>query len=179
MTDTTRYYVPGHAGTKALMTALGLAISALGLFELSGPFCAWTSGGRTVGEIVKVVRTAPGETDRVFNTPGTVERDRNPRAVFWHYIEFQTADGANHVAKLTSASSSRPIYSVGEQIRIAPVPGSPDLAVPLYDLRTWVFGGVFTGLGLFVSAIFGVLLRRCRDPIPVPPDTPHEAKALL
>ena len=58
---------------------------------------------------------------------------------------------------------------------IAVDPARPDLAVPVYDLRTWVFGGVFAGLGAFMVFLFGVLLHRAGRPIPVPEDTPPEA----
>ena len=175
MSAPNRHYVPGHRLPKALMVLAGCAVMILGAAELAGPARLIWHGTTTVGEVVKVVRTAPGEPEQVFTHPGTIEQDRNPRAIFWPHVEYQSEDGANHIATLTSASSWRPAYRVGEQMQIAVDPDQPELAVPIYDLRTWVFGGVFAGLGTFMIFLFGVLLHRAGRPIPVPEDTPPEA----
>lgn len=169
-------YTPGYTLPKALLTGLGLAVLALGLAELRYPLHVVRRGEQTVGELVRIVRTAPGEAEKTIATPGAVAQDHNPRAIFWHYVEYQSADGVNHVAKLTSASSWRPIYLVGEQLRIAIDPDQPELAIPVYDLRTWVFGSVFAGLGLFMVFIFGTLLRRARRPIPLDDDPPAPSR---
>lgn len=170
--STMKHYVPGYVGAKVVMILAGLGILALGLAELARPAAAVRGGGVTVGEVVRVQRTAPGEPEQVHTTPGAIEADANPRAIFRHYVEYQSEDGANHVAQLTSASSGRPVYTVGEQLRIAPDPSDADLAWPVYDLRTWVFGAVLAGLGLFTIFIFAILLRHARRPIPMPEDTP-------
>lgn len=169
-------YTPGYLLPKALLTGVGVAVLALGLAELRHPLHVVRRGEQTVGEVVRIVRTAPGEKEQTFLAPGAVAQDHNPRAIFWHFVEYQSADGANHVAKLTSASSWRPVYLVGEQLRIAIDPAQPELAIPVYDLRTWVFGSVFSGLGLFMIFIFGTLLRRARRPIYLDDDPPATAR---
>lgn len=176
MSAPARHYVPGYRLPKALMVAAGLGILALGVAELAAPTWLVLRGSTTVGEVVRILRTAPGESEQVFTQPGTIEQDRNPRAVFWPFVEYFTEDGAAHMARLTSASSWRPAYAVGEQMRIAVDPARPEVAIPVYDLRTWVFGGVFAGLGAFIVFLFGVLLHRADRPIPVPEDTPPEAR---
>jgi hypothetical protein len=167
-------YTPGFFWTKVISLAISVVVFGAGVYDLWFPARLVFGGARTRAAVVRVDKVKPGFTTEVYTTTQPIAEDKNRSAVFTHYIEFNIPDGASIATKLNIASQVKPVYGVGEKVAIAYDPRKPEIAVAVYDQRTWAVGFFVALVGLFFGVASFYMALYARTPIEVPADTPDE-----
>ena len=123
-------------------------------------------------------KTRSGFKTEVYTTTQAIPEEKNRSARFWDYVEYMTPDGRTVTAKLNIASTLHPAFTVGTKVRVSFDKADPDIALAIFDIRTWVIG-IFifmVGFCYAVPALFFAIFAH--KPIEIPEDTPDEDPTL-
>ena len=147
-------YTPGHFGAKLGFLLVSLAVLAFGVWAIWDPMSTLLLGESATGRVVRIVRSDPGEADRVIRYRQAIAAGGFGTR-FTYFVAVEDDRGERDVYRLAVGSRQRP-YEVGgstpaninERFTVIYRPGGK-LAYGLYHHRTWAFGVGF----LFVGAI--------------------------
>jgi len=177
-------YTPGYAWPKRFMILLGLALFALGFWQLRTPLGLLAFGTRVTGEVVSVVKTKPGLPDVVFHDEaglraGLETRDRS--FVFWNEFRFETADGHSITVRTPVGSQLKPLYPLIDADGLPSTdtiyydPKHPDVVAFPDILSVWFAPGALAFIGFLAMLIGAVLLYWSDKPIELPHLPPPSA----
>lgn len=161
-------FAPGRVPAKVVALALSLLLMAASLWELSWPALRVLRGTRTTAEVIGFRETRPGLPDRSRSVDYGTQEDRTREITFFCEVEYMNVQGALAHAELNVASQLRPPYRLGEEVPIAYQSDEPELALAVYDWRTWALGLFLSAAALCFVAMSAVILLTARTPIPLP-----------
>jgi hypothetical protein len=176
-------YTPRYARPKAFMVLFGLALCAMGLWQLETPLRLLAFGGRARAETIDVIKTKVGLPDLVLHSDSQVQaglESRDRSYLFWNEFRFHTANGQVVTVRAPVGSQLKPLYTLLDD------DGLPTTDVVYYDLAhpevvmfpqiisTWFAPGVVVLMGALAAFIGSVLFYWADKPIPLPhlPVTP-------
>jgi hypothetical protein len=167
-----RTYVPRYSKSKVLVAVFGFAIAAAGVLQLREPVTAIACGRSAIAEVTAIVEERPGAASVVHRAPRAFEEDGMRRIVYAYEISLPDRNGPS---VLNLKNRLRPVFEVGDGIRVAWVEGSPHVFA-VWDARTWVPGGLLAAVGSTVFVAFLMLFLKSKKPIELPGDIPADAK---
>lgn len=163
-----RVYVPGYARAKAALAVIGFGVALAGTVELAGPLRAVLAGRTAIGEIAAIVTERPGFPTEFQRIPRRFEEDQERRITYGYQV---LAEEGTEPLLLNVKNRVAPVYEVGAGLRIA-WSERAEIAYAVWNLATWAPGAFLLFAGLVFGGAFAHLFLRCRQPIPLPEDTP-------
>lgn len=170
-------YTPGYAWPKRLMALGGLALFALGFWQLHTPLRLLAFGTRATAEVVDVVKSKAGLPDVVLHDDAQVQAhlETHDRSyVFWNDFQFHTAGGGAMTVRAPVGSQLKPLYPLLDSDGL---PTSDTLYYDSHDpkvvvfpgiISTWFAPGAIAFIGLLTFVIGSVLLYWSDKPIVLP-----------
>jgi hypothetical protein len=160
------HYTPGYRGPKLAVVAFGLILFLYGLSELWTPLFLLIKGVPTTAEVTRVVKTKAGLPDQIFVDDLHVraaEEKRDRSYLFWNEFLFHSANGMEHVVRLSIGSQLKPLYPLLDEdglpttVQIYYDPQNPSTICIPTVLSTWFAPGMIAFMGL-VGMLFGLTL---------------------
>ena len=173
-------FVPGMVGAKIVAVTFGVVVTLAGFWWLAHPVRVLLTGEAAVAQVVAVIRQYPGQEPEAITSRKEIRKleDQTRTAVFKYRLRFEENDGARREALLNYGQVVRPMYSIGDEVRITYVPGRPDDLIHTWNIRTWAFGIFFTLIGLIIVWSQSVILAHARKPILIDGLTDIDSKAV-
>jgi hypothetical protein len=154
------FYTPDKFWPKLAFLLGSLLILAFGLGLAWDPLTTLLFGEKATARVVRIVRSDPGEEDRVIRFRQPIEAG-GPGTSFAYFVAVETPAGERRELRLGVGSRGSPYEvaagtaaNINEEFEVIYRPGE-DIAYGLYHHRTWAFGAgfVFVGGLLTICAI--------------------------
>jgi hypothetical protein len=164
-------FIPGMVGLKVLASLVGLAITLIGVAWLWHPVALLLTGRSAEAQVVAVLQEFPGQEPIAIQSRKELRKinDQNRTAIFKYRLRFALESGATHEALLNYGQVVRPLYSIGDRMRIVHAVDDPADIIRPWDVRTWAFGVFLFLIGLVTTASQVFILWHARRPIVVDP----------